>query len=69
MERDGFVFYRSFMAWVETLSSPEEKLKAYQYILTYWLYWDEPEEKSWPAYWMFIMAKPQIDANNKKYVN
>ena len=67
MERESFVFYQSFVAWIESLPTDEEKLKAYQYITRYWVYWELPQEKWWAAYGIFAMAKPQIDANNKKY--
>lgn len=67
MERDSFVFYKSFMIGVESLSTDEEKLKAYNYIIRYGITWEEPEKEKSMAYTMFILAKPQIDANNKRY--
>lgn len=69
MERESFVFYKSFVAWIDVIQDEAEQLKAYKYIIRYWVYWEEPEEKNSIAYGFFAMAKPQIDANNKKYTD
>lgn len=69
MERDSFVFYKSFLAGIDVIQDEAEQLKAYKYIIRYWVYWEEPEEKNSIAYGFFAMAKPQIDANNKKYTD
>lgn len=37
-------------------------------ICQYGLYWNEIEIE-WPAMWMFLLIKPQLDANNRKFVN
>ena len=67
MERKSFSFYQSFYEALKTLDD-EQRLKAYDYIVTYGITWKEPiEEKSY-AYTMFVLAKPHIDANNRKYV-
>lgn len=67
MTRDGFVFYRSFREALKALP-PEEFKKCMLAILDYGLDGIEPEtdgfEKS-----IYLMAKPQIDKNNKRYLN
>lgn len=62
---EGFVFYSSFMEAISLLR-PEEQLEAYKGICEYGLYGDLPEFDSNAAQAIFIMAKPQIDANNKR---
>ena len=65
--RDSVVFYRSF--WEAIKQLPEkERLESLTAILDYGL--DEIEPKSaGVASAMFLMAKPQIDANNRRYQN
>lgn len=65
--RDSVVFYRSF--WEAIKQLPEkERLESLTAILEYGL--DEIEPKSaGVASAIFLMAKPQIDANNRKYQN
>lgn len=65
--RDSVVFYRSF--WEAIKQLPEkERLESLTAILEYGL--DEIEPKSaGVASAMFLMAKPQIDANNRRYQN
>ena len=62
---DGFIFYGSFAEAINLL--PEnDQLEAYRAICAYGLYGDIPEFDSNAAQAIFIMAKPQIDANQKK---
>ena len=67
MEREGMVFYRSFYEAIKELP-PEDFKKCASAILEYGLNGTEPEsggiEKT-----VYIMAKPQIDKNNQRYVN
>lgn len=65
MARDSVVFYKSFYEAISTLQ-PDEKLKAMEYIMEYALYDREPDGNT-AAYGMFLMARPQIDANNRRY--
>lgn len=65
--RDSIVFYRSFFEAICTLPD-EEQLKAYRYIVEYGLYGNKPEGNT-ASYGMFLMAKPQIDANNRRFQN
>lgn len=67
MERESFVFYRSFYEASKFLSN-EDKWKLFDMICQYWLYWNEIELE-WPAMWMFLLIKPQLDANNRRYEN
>lgn len=69
MERDWFVFYKSFITGIDTIPDTAEQLKAYKYIIRYWIFWECPEEENSIAYGFFSMAKPQIDANNKRFAN
>ena len=65
--RDSMVFYRSFAEALEQLPADLYK-EAMQAILNYALNDIEPE-CSGVANALFIMAKPQIDTNNKRYEN
>lgn len=65
--RDGIVFYKSFYEAVKNL--PPDQFKASVVaIMEYGLYEKEPETNG-IEYTVFCMAKPQIDANNRKYEN
>ena len=65
--RDSFVMYRSF--WEAIKELPDEQLSAsIKAIANYALYGEE-ENINGVAKSIFIMAKPQIDANNKRYLN
>lgn len=65
--RDGIVFYRSFYEAVKDLP-PEDFKKSVEAIMEYGLNGTEIEA-SGVAKAIFIMAKPQIDKNNKRYEN
>ena len=65
--RDSMVFYRSFAEALDHLPSDQYK-EAMQAILHYALDGTVPECEG-IAYAIYIMAKPQIDANNRKYEN
>lgn len=67
MERDSFIFYKSFYE-ASTYLSNEDKGKLFDMICQYGLYWKEMEW-DWPSKWMFMLIKPQLDANNKRYEN
>lgn len=66
---NSFVFYQSFLEAIEMLPTAEDKLKAYQFITRYGINWEIPEWDNSMAYMIFIMAKPNIDVNNKKKEN
>ena len=66
---NSFVFYQSFLDAVECLND-ENQLHAYQYITKYALYWVNPPSNEDPiAYAIFLMARPQIDANSDRRKN
>lgn len=69
MIRESFIFYSSFLQWLDTIQDDSERLKAYEYISHYSLKWEEPEPNNWIAYTVFLLIKPQIDANNKRYLD
>ena len=67
MERDGFVFYRSFYEALECLDD-KEAYECFKAIAIYAL--DGVEiETSGIVKALFLTIKPQIDANNHRYVN
>lgn len=65
--RDSVVFYRSFAEAIKALPK-EEQLKALWAVIDYGLDEIIPEEYGVHTA-IFLMAKPQIDANNKRYQN
>ena len=67
MKRESFVWYASFSEAIKLLPD-KEKLTAYEYLTNYWIYGIEPKDSNTIPYAMFCMAKPQIDANNKRYI-
>jgi len=67
MEREGFVFYRSFAQAISCLED-EQKLRVFDAIIEYGLNGNEIE-LSGAEKGIFILIKPQIDANNKRYEN
>lgn len=68
IERKAVVFYRSFYEAISDLDSEEFKT-AVCAILEYGLNGREPEHMTGAAGMFFKMAKPQIDANNMRYLN
>lgn len=67
MEKESFVFYKSFYTALSAL--PDDlRLKLYDMISTYALFGEELEcngvEKA-----VFSLIKPQVDANNQRYEN
>ena len=60
---ESFIFYQSFWNAIECLPEANQ-LHAYQYITRYALHGTNPDpEEDAVAYAIFVMAKPQIDAN------
>lgn len=62
---EGFIFYESFAEAINLLPA-QDQLEAYKAIIAYGLYGDLPEFDSNAAQAIFIMAKPQMDANKKR---
>ena len=67
MERDSFVFYRSFAECISELD-PEYQIECYKAIVRYALDGIEPEANG-VVMAMFRAIKLQIDANNKRFVD
>ena len=67
MEREGFVFYRSFAEAIEILDD-ETRLKCYDAIVAYGIHGEEPELDGFSRT-VFTLVKPQLDANNKRYLD
>ena len=66
--RDSIVFYRSFYEAIKDLP-PEDFKQSVKALMEYGLNEVELKEVSGVAKAIFIMAKPQIDKNNKRYEN
>ena len=67
MVRDSMVFYRSFADAIKELDD-DDQLDAFWNIVSYALDGIEPDKKG-PARAVYLMAKPQIDTNNKRYTS
>lgn len=65
--RDSLVFYRSFAEAAKYLPD-EERLQFFDSLVAYALDGVEPELVG-SAAGMFLLVRPQIDANNRKYEN
>ena len=65
--RDSVIFYRSFYEAVKELP-PEEFKKSVSAIMEYGLNDLEPETSGIERT-IYLLSKPQIDANNKRYQN
>ncbi|NDV46862.1 hypothetical protein D0T49_07350 [Paludibacter sp. 221] len=66
IERDSFVFYRSYYEAIKTLKG-KKKLIAYEAIAQYALCRKSPEDLPPAVLSILRMAIPNIDANHKKY--
>ena len=67
MERDSFIFYKSFYESIKEIPE-EEQLKVYKAISEYALYQNKIE-LSGISKAIFTLIKPQIDANYQKFLN
>ncbi len=67
MERDSFIFYRSFYESIKEIPG-EEQLNVYKAITEYALDGIEPKTNGISKA-IFTLVKPQIDANTKRYEN
>lgn len=66
--RDSFVFYRSFYEAIRELPRDIQG-EIYTAIMEYGLYGKETENLKPVARSIFLLVKPQIDANNVRFVN
>lgn len=67
VERDSFIFYRSFYESIKEIPE-EEQLKVYKSITEYALNKNELELTG-IAKAIFTLIKPQLDANYQKFLN
>jgi hypothetical protein len=67
LDRDSFVFYRSFYEAIKKLKD-RDKLAAYNAICNYALNGEDISEDGSAAA-VYCLIKPLIDANNKRYEN
>lgn len=67
MKRNSFVFYASYLEAANTLKT-KERDALYRAILEYGILGIEPQLKGTPLT-CWILIKPQLDANNRKYEN
>jgi hypothetical protein len=65
---DSFIFYTSFVDAIDTLPE-EDQLRAYKAISHYATKGEVPSPSIGIAYTIFLMAKPQIDANKNRREN
>ena len=68
MERESFIFYASFYQAIKEIPN-ENQLKVYQAITNFALTGTEPTDLNGIEKAVFILVKPQIIANNKRYEN
>lgn len=66
--RDSFVFYRSFLDALNELSDSDARI-ALNAVCAYAMDGIEPNNLKGNAKVVFIMAKPQIDRNIKRYID
>lgn len=67
MNRESFIFYGSFFEALSCLDD-DVRLKCYDAVISYALSGNEPTLDGVPKA-VFALIKPQIDANNERYVN
>ena len=67
MERNSFIFYKSFLDAVDDLPESNQA-HIYKAIARYGIYGEDPTLDKWEAA-IFKLICPQIDANNKRYEN
>lgn len=68
MERDSFIFYRSFYEAIKDLPK-DIRLEVFTAIMEYALYGRQPEELKPFAKGIFTLIKPNIDVNTARYEN
>lgn len=68
IKHNAFTFYRSFFDAIEQIPEEFKKLRAYKVIVEYGLDGIEPQNnEDVVVKVLFVQAKPQIDANIKRY--
>lgn len=69
MERDSFIFYRSFYEAISEIEDKALKMDCFDAIVKYGLYGVEPDGTSNIVQMVFKLVRPQLDANNRKFEN
>lgn len=67
MMHESFTFYRSFYDAINLLSSPEEKIEAYDALFNYAFNGEEPKSASRNTSIILCSVKPQIDKSLERY--
>ena len=66
-QRNSFIFYASFRDALQ--DAPDDvRLTCYDAIVDYALYGKTPQLTGW-AKSVFLLTKPQLDANTQRYIN
>ena len=68
MERESFIFYRSFYEAIKCMP-PEVQAEIYPAVCEYALFGKLPKNLSEIAKGMFALIKPNIDTNTTRYIN
>lgn len=68
ISRDSFIFYRSFFEAISRIENTEDRANAYDAICELALNGNEIELTSMSSI-IFPLIKPQIEANNQRYLN
>mgnify|MGYP001112534174 FL=1 len=68
MDRESFIFYRSFYEAISCMP-PEVQIEIYPAICEYALFGKSPKNLSEIAKGMFALIKPNIDVNTARYEN
>ena len=66
-ELQSFAFYETFFFTIQRIKNPEERCKAYDILVEYWLYWTLPDtiDSEWTQQLM-ENAVPLIDSAKKR---
>ena len=68
MERNSFVFYLSFYEALEHLQG-ESYIRVMKAVMRYAFFGEEPTGLEGPEKMAYILIKPQLDANNRRFEN
>ena len=63
--REGFIFYRTFYEALASMK-PRARLRLYDAIMKYALYGEKPTDLNGEQMRIFIIIRPQLDANERK---
>lgn len=66
--REGFIFYNSYLEAAKDMP-PKDRLAFYDALIGYAIEGKEPTSITKVANIAFVLSKPQVDANNRRYEN